>query len=171
MMLDKHMHDLILRDAEQSDTTAIADIYNEHIRIGMSTMDRTLQSAQDIQAWIDGFNERESILVLEEAGIIIGWGIIKRYSEREGYRFACETAVYLKSDQLGKGHGSYIKKEIIERCRQFSYHHLVAKIFSGNQGSIIYNQKLGYEVVGTQKQIGHVNGKWMDVIIMQLLLD
>ena len=171
MMYDKHMQGLIIREAEKSDTTAIADIYNEHIAVGMSTMDRALKSALDIQSWLNDFNERELILVLEQTGMIIGWGIIKRYSDREGYKFACETGVYLKSDQLGKGYGTYIKKEIIERCRQFSYHHLVAKIFSGNQGSIIYNQKLGYEVVGTQKQIGHVNGEWMDVTIMQLLLD
>ena len=160
-----------IREAQQADTVAIAEIYNEHIELGTSTMDRERKSARDIQAWLNDFDKRELLLVLEEYGIIIGWGIIKQYSDREGYKFACETAVYLKSDQLGKGYGTYIKKEIIKRCRQFGYHHLVAKIFSVNKASIIYNQKLGYEMVGIQKQIGYVDGEWQDVTIMQLILD
>ena len=163
--------ELIIRLARPDDTQAVADIYNEHIKIGMSTMDRVLKSSDDIQSWLDDFNERELLLVLEEDAVILGWGIIKRYSIREGYEYACETAVYLKSDQTGKGYGTLIKKKIIEYCRKFNYHHLVAKIFSVNESSIVYNQKLGYEMVGIQKEIGFVEGEWMDVTIMQLILD
>jgi phosphinothricin acetyltransferase len=162
---------LLLRLAQPADAQAIADIYNQHIKIGMSTMDMTLKSAADILTWLDEFDEREVLLVLEKRTSVLGWGIIKRYSEREGYKYACETAVYLKSEHIGKGYGTFIKKEIIKYCRKFEYHHLVAKIFSVNESSIHYNQKLGYEIVGTQKEIGFVAGEWMDVTIMQLIID
>lgn len=160
-----------IRDCLLTDAGAIAEIYNEQIRSGVSTMITEEKSEATIEALIKGFSERETILVLETAGSLIGWGSIKRYSDRSGYRSCCETSVFLRSDKIRMGYGSRIKLALIERCRAYQYHHLVAKIFAENTGSIEYNLRLGYEVVGRQHEIGYRNGHWQDVIIMQLILD
>lgn len=161
---------LQLQKASPEDYQAIADIYNVYIRDGGQTMEERLHRADDIAAWVGKFHDREGLFVLKETNKLLGWGIIKRYSDREGYRFACETAVYLWPEEVGKGYGSFIKKELIKICRQWKYHHLVAKIFASNEGSILYNQKLGYEIVGRQRAIGFKKGQWVDIVIMQLLL-
>ena len=138
-------------------------------------MDDEPKSAEDILGWLRGFNSRECLLVLDDesssGASVVGWGIIKKYSDRNGYRFACETAVYLRRDQVGRGLGTHIKKALIARCRQLGYRHLVAKIFAENEASIRYNLKLGYEKVGIQRGIGFKNGRFLDVAILQLLLD
>lgn len=162
--------ELALLRCTPADYGAVAEIYNEYIRGGRSTMEETEKTAADIAGWVDHFHEREELWVLRKNGEICGWGIIKRYSDREGYRFTCETAVYLRSQDRSKGYGTYLKKHLIERCRALRYHHLVAKIFAANTHSIEYNRKLGYEIVGAQKEIGWKNGQWVDVVIMQLLL-
>lgn len=164
------MNTATIQKASAENYQAIAEIYNEYIRAGNATMDTSLKSADDIADWVKKFNEREALYALNLDGETIGWGIIKRYSDREGYRFACETAVYLNSSQTGKGYGSMIKKFLIERCKELDYRHLVAKIFAQNKASIDYNLKLGYTIVGTQKNIGFRNEQWMDVVILQLLL-
>ena len=158
------------RLADITDATVVQEIYNEHIIAGNSTMDRTLKSLADIEAWFTGFNNRELIVLLADGDYVIGWGLIKRYSDREGYARACETAIYLRSSEVRKGYGSLMKKWIIAKCKELGYHHLVAKIFATNKASIAYNQKLGYEIVGTQREIGYVDGRWQDVTIMQLLI-
>ncbi len=107
---------------------------------------------------------------MEASKSVIGWGIIKRYSDRSGYRFCCETAVYLSRNQVGHGYGTKIKIALIDRCKEFGYHHLVAKIFADNIKSIEYNKRLGYEIVGTQNEIGYKNNRWQDIVIMQLVL-
>ena len=56
-------------------------------------------------------------------------------------------------------------------CKDLNYRHLVAKILGDNQSSIAYNQRLGYTIVGTQKEVGFRDGKWQDVVIMQYLID
>lgn len=149
----------------------IAEIYNEYIRLGNATMDESLKTAADIAGWVNKFNDREKLYVLTKAEQCIGWGIIKRYSDRHGYRFACETAVYLTEAECKKGYGTLLKKHLITTCKKLEYRHLVAKIFAGNKASIEYNLRLGYTVVGTQNKIGFRNGQWQDVVIMQLLLD
>ncbi len=154
-----------------SDYQAVADIYNEYITLGTASMEETLKQASDIEGWVSKFNDRERLFVLKDNGQVIGWAIIKRYSDREGYRFACETAVYLTQPYLGKGLGTMMKKFLIDECKALNYKHLVAKIFASNTTSIAYNEKLGYSIVGRQKSIGFKNGKWIDMIIMQYLIE
>lgn len=157
-----------IEKAKPSDFSAIAEIYNEHIRLNRSTMIEEEQTAAHIQKWVDKFHDREELHVLrDEAGKVIGWGLIKRYSDRFGYRFTCETSVFLTESETGKGHGTRMKKFLLERCRELKYHHLVAKIFADNETSIQYNERLGYTIVGRQKEIGWKNERWVDIVIMQ----
>ncbi len=188
-MSEPRPDDLEIRDATPDDAAAIAEIYNASIAAGGATMDQELKSAADIRAQIAAFDRRETILVLEQVDGVapegrqrdvapegrqrntLGWGVIKKYSDRAGYRFCCETAVYLRRDLTGRGLGTRIKLAVIERCRRYGYHHLVARIQASNVASIEYNKKLGYEVVGTQRQIGYAGGRWQDIVILQLVLD
>ena len=160
----------VLVECTPEDYEDIATVYNEHIAKKQSTMETTPINAHKVAQWVDAFHEKEKLFVLKREAENIGWAIIKRYSDREGYRLSCETAVYLKSKETGKGYGSQVKKELIEYCRELGYHHLVAKIFATNTASIVYNEKLGYEIVGRQKEIGYRDGKWVDVVIMQYIM-
>ena len=158
---------VVFSSCTPADYQGVAEIYNEHITERQSTMDQVLKTGSDIEGWVRKFHSREKLFVLKRNGTLIGWSIIKRYSDREGYSTACETAVYLKSKETRKGYGSFMKKEMLKICKELGYHHLVAKIFAVNTSSIEYNKSLGYEIVGIQKEIGKVNGKWMDIVIMQ----
>jgi len=165
---------LSFREADLKDASTIAEIYNESIAAGDSTMERDLKTPEGIRQWIEGFSPRETILLLERGESrreVLGLGLIKHYSDRGGYRFACETAVFLHRSEVGKGYGSRIKWALIERCRQLRYHHMVARIFADNTASIEYNKKFGYELVGIQKEIGFRQGRWRDVAILQLILE
>ena len=134
-------------------------------------MDDEPKTEARIRAQIEGFGPREMFVLLEVERRVLGWGIIKRYSDRPGYRFCCETAVYLRRGEVRRGYGSAIKRELIRRCRKLGYHHLVAKILAENEASIEYNRRLGYEMVGIQREIGWQGGRWRDVAVMQLVLE
>ena len=159
-----------IQPAAEEDYPAIAAIYNEYIQQGGSTMEESHYTAEKIQAWVDKFNDRERLYVLKEEERVLGWGIIKKYSDREGYRFACETAIYITQSELRKGLGSAMKVHLIKECKALNYHHLNAKIFATNRASIEYNLKLGYTIVGRQKEVGFKNGQWMDIVIMQYII-
>ncbi len=164
------MPDYTIRKATANDCQVIASINNEHILAGGSSMVTSTRSAAYFEAMMRNFSDRELIECLELDGEVVGFGLIKRYSDREGYQTSCETAIYLRSHKVRMGLGTKMKLSLIERCKEFGYHHLVAKIVASNKASIAYNLKLGYEVVGVQKEIGNIDGKWLDVTIMQLIL-
>lgn len=170
MQRSKHFdYETTVRSAARDDCPEIAEIYNEAIREGVSTMDRMFRSGKYFEGVIDRLAEREALLVACVGDVLVGWGSIKNYSERLGYRVACETSVYLAADHRGLGFGSMLQKELLDHCRQFRFHHVVAKIYADNNGSVRFHERFGFEKVGIQKEIGFVAGSWKDVMIMQLV--
>jgi len=164
------MSKITIEKATANDYKTIADIYNESISLGNATMEREFHNETHISAWEKKINDRERLYSLKENNIVIGWGVIKKYSDREGYKFACETAIYITDTKLRKGYGSKLKLFLIEEAKKMNYNHIVAKIFANNTASINYNLKIGYTIVGRQSRIGFLKGEWLDMVIMQYVM-
>lgn len=161
---------LTIRPATAQDYPAIAAIYNEAIALGGITMDGVPYTAVTIETMVQKMTHRETLLVAETSQSVIGWGIIKRYSDRAGYQRCCETSIYLTFSETGKGYGRALQTTLMTQAADYGYHHIVAKIVANNQGSIRFHQQFGFDIVGVQKEIGFINGNWHDVVIMQHLL-
>ena len=100
----------------------------------------------------------------------MGYSRIKRYSDRLGYKFCCETSIYFYLEEVGQGYGHILFTKLLAQVKQFNYHHIVAKILGCNKKSVKFHQKFGFEIVGIQKEIGFSQGRWEDIVIMQLIL-
>jgi len=164
------MSELSVRPAKEEDYGAIAAIYNEAIAQGSVTMDSMRYVAEDIEKIAQKMGDRETYLIAELADKVIGWGIIKRYSDRPGYAPCCETSVYFSYSATGCGYGKVLQTALIDKVKQLGYHHIVAKILAANQASVRFHERMGFETVGIQKEIGCINGIWHDVVIMQYLI-
>lgn len=125
-------------------------------------------SEETFRQRLAGLGEREALLVLVDPEVV-GWGIVKQYSDRLGYRVAGETSIYLDRSLRGRGYGTRLQQALIEQCRVFGYHHVVARIWASNENSISFHRKFGYELVGVQKEVGFLGGQWRDVAILQRL--
>ena len=156
--------------ATLDDAPKISEILNENISVGMVTLWERTFSVDEIEAILQAFNHREKAYMLSYGNEILGWGWIRKYHEKEGYAYTCETSVFLRREYVNRGFGSPFKKFILEECKRLGYHHVHAKIIATNEISIAYNLKLGYTIVGTQNEVGFKDGHWVDVVIMQKLL-
>ncbi|MEL7085839.1 MAG: N-acetyltransferase family protein [Cyanobacteria bacterium J06597_1] len=163
------MTSLAIRHCQPSDYQAIADIYNESISAGRSTMDVHPVGPEKFQTIHENLGDRE-VLFVAETERAIGWGAVRKYSDRYGYRVCCETSIYLTLSETGKGYGSQLQKELLKAVEEFSYHHVLVRIMAVNQESIRFHEKFGFEQVGTLREIGYFSDRWHDVTIMQLVL-
>ena len=118
----------IITRTSNKDCKAIADIYNHYL--GISTMDTEPKNESYYINIKNHQDEMEELWSLKQDGILVTWGIIKKYSDREGYRLTGETSVYCHPDHLNKGYGTQMKKHLMERCKRLGYHHLIARINS-----------------------------------------
>lgn len=161
---------LSIRPARDEDCEVLSAIYQESLDAKDSCME--LESTpQKFRDMMEHFHQREVLLVVEDDGVVRGWGTVKRYSDRPGYRVACETSIYFSRSCTGRGYGGRLQKELIERARCFGYHHIVTKIWTSNLGSLRFHERFGFKTVGVQKEIGYLGGAWRDVTILQLILD
>ena len=158
-----------IREANTTDVTAIASIYNHYISAGGSTFDHEPWSDEHARSFFtsDPF-AIWCVAVCDQA--VIGWSSAKRFSLRFGYRFSLESAVYLNPKWTGRSVGEQLMRSLERACRERDIHHLMARIVSTNQASIRFHDRIGFEIVGVQKEIGQMNGHWLDVTLMQKLL-
>ena len=159
----------MLRDAVTADAESIARIQRQSVDAMDSTM-AAPASTEDIVTQLQCMGPREVWLVVEEPEGVVGWGVVKKYSPRPGYDLCCETSIFLDRSLRGRGLGRPMQQELLDRAVALGYHHVVAKIWADNAGSIRFHERFGYEMVGVQREIGWVGGQWRDVAIMQLIL-
>ena len=166
-----HNNKWTIRPATLEDAGSIATIYSESILERNATMVSEPVSREAMEARIRGLHERESLVVATSAtSEVIGWGIVKFYSDRGGYSAACETSLFVQKAARNKGVGNALQGELNKEAKRAGFHHIVVRIWAQNHSSIVLHEKHGFTMVGIQKEIGHVDQKWIDVAVMQCLL-
>lgn len=166
MNTDSTTNDLTIREATEHDARSIAKIYNLHVHAGGVTFDIDRWSDEEAARRISR-GEPDGWYLAENRTGVIGWASLRRYSGRYGYRFTCESAIYLDPTAYGKGVGDRLQARVEAHCRRCGIHHAVAKIVSGNQRSIAFHLKHGYRIVGVQHEVGRIDDRWVDVTILE----
>jgi phosphinothricin acetyltransferase len=105
------------------------------------------------------------------ASSIIGWGSLNVYNAREAYRFVVDFSIYVDRGWRGKGVGDVMLTRLVELAREHGYHKMVLSAFPTNTGGMALYSKHGFRTVGIYKEQGLLDGKWVDTIIMEKLLE
>jgi len=71
----------------------------------------------------------------------------------------------------GKGIGNLLMAEIIKLARENKLHVIIARISGENGVSIHLHKKYGFTYVGLLKEVGFKFNRYIDVHLMQLILD
>jgi phosphinothricin acetyltransferase len=102
---------------------------------------------------------------------VVGYCYAAPYRPRPAYRYTIEDSVYVASDMAGRGIGSALLRELIDRCEQGSWRQMLAVIGnSENAGSIGLHASVGFQTVGTFRSVGFKFGRWVDSVLMQRAL-
>lgn len=158
---------ILIRVARSTDAASIAAVYNEYVGQGTATLEEEPWSGAKVVSWLADAGERQQMVVAELDGQVVGWGQIKSYSDRGGYRGTCEIAEYLSSAATGRGIGKRLMESLLSFTESAGYRHIVAKIIADNTASIGFHERHGFTIVGTQNGIGECKGRLIDVTIMQ----
>jgi phosphinothricin acetyltransferase len=98
---------------------------------------------------------------------VVGWGSLSGYRERSAYRFTCENSVYVRHDLHGRGIGSALLTDLIERATLLDYRSIIAGIDGEQTASIALHAKFGFVDCGRQVKVGFKFERWLDVVFMQ----
>jgi len=165
------MSEIQIRPAKPADAGAIADIYNQGIEDRIATLETNLRTPDERRQWLAARSPRHPVIVAEAGGQVVGWGSLNVFNPRRAYDYVADFSVYVERGWRGKAVGNRLLTRLIELGRELGYHKLVLSAFPWNTGGMALYQKLGFRTVGTYKEQGRLDGKWVDTIIMEKLLE
>lgn len=128
------------------------------------------QTPDEAAAWWRELVERRAAHVADAAGKVVGYASWGRWRAKDGYRFTVENSVYVAPGHQGRGVGRRLMRTVIGGAREAGAHVMLADIEAANTASIALHASLGFETVGTLREIGTKFGRWLDLTIMRLAL-
>jgi len=162
---------LEVRRADDRDAESIRAIYNPEVLNSTVTFDLVPRSLEEQLAWLHQRSGAHAVLVaVDEAGAVAGFGSLSAYKERAAYSTTVEDSVYVARDRQGQGVGRLLLTELVATATAHGFHAVMARIVGGHDVSIRLHAALGFEIVGTEREVGRKFGRWLDVVVMQKLL-
>jgi L-amino acid N-acyltransferase YncA len=161
---------LTLRPAVDGDADAICRIYNQGIEDGQATLETTLRTPDERRAWLEGRGSRHPVLVAERGGAVVGWASLNAFNPRACYDHVGDFSLYVERGARGGGIGRRLLEALIGAARALGYHKLVLAAFPSNEAGCALYARCGFRTVGIYREQGMLDGKWVDVILMERLL-
>ena len=159
-----------VRPAVEADAPAICEIGNEGIEDRLATLETELRTPQERTRWLEGRGPRHPVVVAEDGGRVVAWGSLNPFSPRDAYRHVADFSIYVARSHRGKGVGKVLLARLVQLAREHGYHKMVLSAFPFNAAGMALYEKVGFRTVGTYKEQGLLDGRWVDTIVMEKLL-
>ncbi|MBF8376319.1 MULTISPECIES: arsinothricin resistance N-acetyltransferase ArsN1 family A [Alicyclobacillus] len=160
-----------VRVATHRDLPSILAIYNQGIEDRVATLEQDLKDMDYITNWFNEHTNRYPVFVAEYQNNIIGWADLHPYSHRCAYGGVAELSVYVHRGWRAKGVGQALLSALEAFARKHDFHKLVLATFPFNSAGLALYRKMGFREVGVFMNHGRLDGKWVDVLWMEKLLE
>jgi L-amino acid N-acyltransferase YncA len=162
--------DLKVRLATTDDAEAIRAIYNREVLGSTVTFDMVARTVDDQLAWMDAHSgAHPAVVAVGAGGEVCGFGSLSPYRPRPAYRTTVEDSVYVDPAFQGRGVGRAILSELVELAAGHGFHAVIGRIVGGHSASIGLHRACGFEQVGVEREVGRKFGRWLDVVLMELV--
>lgn len=166
---------MIVRDATAADLEAIRSIYNALIPTTTVAWSEQLQTAAERAAWFERQSMRgHPVLVAEADGEVVGFAAYSDFRGAgvwPGYRYTVEHTIHVREAGWGRGVGRALLDALVERARSAGIHVMVGAVDAENTASLRFHERLGFVEVGRMPEIGTKFGRWLDLVLVQRILD
>lgn len=158
---------LDIRRVCDSDIDRIAEIYNWYILNATVTFEIEAISPEEMRQRVRDRLEKYDWLVAEAEGQIVGYAYYGAFHSRAAYQYTVETTIYLAWDNIRRGIGKTLYGQLLDSARARGFREAVGVVALPNPSSEALHHKLGFQEIGTLKNVGYKFGKYLDVGIWQ----
>jgi phosphinothricin acetyltransferase len=165
----------MIRPCFQQDLEYVQLIYAHHVLTGTGTFEIEPPTLEEMTTrWGKVVERNWPFLVASpssDLSRVLGFAYAQQFRDREAYAKTVEVSVYVGPTTQRQGAGALLLKELLVTLRGDGAREALAVIGdSANAASIGLHRKLGFEHVGTMKNVGEKFGRRLDVVIMQRAL-
>lgn len=159
-----------VREAEARDLPDIREIYNHYVANSTVTFDETPWSLAGLRNKFARVRELgyPFLVAASPNGVVLGFAYVYPWKEKAAYRFTVENSIYLGPASTGKGLGTVLMGELLERAKAAGVKEVIAVIADrGAEASIALHERYGFEQTGSMGRVGFKFGRWLGVVMMQ----
>lgn len=162
-----------IRPATTEDAAACAAIYAPYVTDTATSFETEPPTPSEMAERIAAAESAHAWLVLEDVedgGRVVGYAYAGPWRSRAAYRWTCETSVYIDEGRRRRGSGRALYEALLARLAERGYRTAVAGMTLPNEASVGLHRAMGFEPVGTFREVGRKNGRWHDVAWAQRAL-
>jgi L-amino acid N-acyltransferase YncA len=164
------MGEASIRVAAPGDAAAICTIYNQGIEDRIATLETELRTPEERRRWMAARASRHPVVVAVTDGQVVGWGSLNSFNPRPAYDHVVDLSVYVERGWRGQGVGRVLMQHLTELATTLGYHKIVLATFPYNEAGVSLYRRMGFIPVGVYHEQGQLDGRWVDVLIMERLL-
>ena len=103
--------------------------------------------------------------------VVVGFGSLSPYRPRAAYSTTVEDSVYVAEGSQRLGIGRAILEELLRLAEAHGFHAVIGPDRRG-QRRLRWRctQSCGFEMIGTEREVGRKFGRWLDVVCMERLI-
>lgn len=167
------MSDYSIRSAEERDLPAILAIHNDAVANTAAIWTDTQVDLADRTTWWQGQVAKGlPVFVADVEGACAGFATYGPYRPKEGYRFTQAVSIYVDGAYRRRGLAGALLSALEMHARASGkVHVLLGGIEAGNAASLALHAKHGFVETGRMPQIGRKFDRWLDLVVMQKILD
>lgn len=166
------MNELRVRDATPGDVSAINAIYNSYIVDSHVSFDTEPWSDGQRARWLADRMERGyPVLVAVIDGVVVGAAWSGPWRDKAAYRTTVESTVVLTDGVTGRGIGTRLYGDLLDRLRAAGFLVAIAIIALPNDASVALHARLGYREVGVLEGVGLKGHRRHSTLIMECQLE
>ena len=164
-------HNLEIRMATHEDAAALATIYNQGIEDRSATLETELRTPEERAEWLAARDLRHPVLAaVDSTGTVVAWASLNVFNARPVYAHVVDISIYVAREQRGKGIGDALLGALEERARTLGYHKMVLAALPTNAPGMRLYERHAFQMVGIYHEQGMLDGRWVDVVVMEKLL-
>lgn len=150
----------MIREAKTEDAREILGIYAHYVENTAVSFEYDVPEMAVMEERISEHGEKHAFLVLEMKGRIAGYAYGSRFRDRKAYERTVEVSVYVHREEVRKGYGSALMKELLKRLKSKGMTTAVAVVTSENEASGRAFVSMGFTYAGHLPQVGFKLGAW-----------
>ena len=161
---------MIVRLARVEDSVAVAEIYDQGTLTRTSEFEVPPQALASGRGMVDPADRFPVLVAEDDSGDIMGWAALTEHSTRACYRGIADCSVYVETNHRGSGVGLALSQSLIAEATRLGYWKLISRVFVSNEASRALCRLAGFREVGVLERHGRLEGRWVDVLIVERLI-
>jgi phosphinothricin acetyltransferase len=159
-----------IRAAEATDVPDMREIYNHYVANSTVTFD---EDALTLKEFREKFRRGQAggypwIVAVSPGGQVLGYANVSPWKEKAAYRYTVEDSIYLGAASTGKGLGTALFQELLDRATDAGMKEVIAVIADrGAEASIAMHKRFGFTEVGHMGKVGFKFDRWLGTYMLQ----